>query len=229
MTHIVRRLILSLALALWFYGGIARGAKPEHLSRMNARFYKPTAAEMQHLHDAFIADQKKTNRTVTPSSARVNGDSNVLRNVTERELGHARALVKAAHTTQAAYNKWNIENPRTNNYHLKKQGHVQKKSKDAMVPPKFSQEVLDAIKLVGDVDAKDMCNNGTLQSLHDDIRAHIQSRMKLKTRSVKNNLTSDEAMQTAATGGWWLGQLDHSKSSQPFGGDSSYKVELSPY
>lgn len=214
-----QRLLLLLTLVVCLYLGSAR-AKPEPITRLNDTFYEPTPQDMQKVHQQFLDSKKKLNQAAPPRPAIA--QTILLRNVTTDEFSAAKKLVADAHARQAVYNKWNVENPRRNQYTLKKAGTEQHKRSGDLSPPTFSQEELDAVKLVGDIETQEMHNNGTLRRYHDDHKMYHEKRQENKKPTDTNLIPANRLADTS--GESWMGQVDHSQSSQPFGGDSSYKV-----
>lgn len=214
-----QRLLLLLTLVACLYVGCAK-ANPEPISRLNDTFYEPTLQDMQKVHKEFLYSKKTLNQTAPPRPAVA--QTILLRNVTANEFSSAKKLVADVHARQAVYNKWNIENPRRNQYTLKEARAEHHKRSSDLSPPTFSQEELDAIRLVGDVETQEMHNNGTLQRYHDDHKRYHERRQE-KKRSADTNLVPVNT-HADLSGESWIGQVDHSQSSQPFGGDSSYKV-----
>lgn len=140
------------------------------------------------------------------------------RNVTLGQLDQARALVAAAQASQATYNRWNMENPRFNNYYHRQSGGKwsPKRRENDLSPPKFSDEVIEAIRLIGDIDAEDMLKNGTFPNYENDDRFNTHN------YSYTNYQSGAGAKEKRASGPW-LGQIKHN-GSIPFGGDASYQV-----
>jgi hypothetical protein len=217
MSIIIRKLLLLAVLVTYIHG--VRG-KPDFSSITGMKFHRPTAEEMQRAHEAFSSQglQNKTAmRYVKRSEAKTTPIK--LRDVSTSQLQQAKALVAAAQASQAAYNKWNIENPHFNNYtHKKAREASLQRRENGMSPPNFSQEILDAIRLVGDVDAQDMHNNGTLPNYDGD------AKMQTHTSNIDTNFYRNGTSKRAGSGSW-MGQMQH-VGTQPFGGDSTYEVSF---
>lgn len=227
--------LLVVVSILGLRGQPVSATKPE-LSEIKVNSYKPTAQDLLQVHQAFLASQQSlqnqtASREPPPSTTNI-----ILRNVTSQELNDARTLVAAAHASQAAYNKWNMENPHFNHYVFKGPGDsaptkdTKRNTKNRapeMKIPKFSQETLDAIKLVGDVDAQDLHNNGTLQRLQGERDHCFQAQFKPPTMDTflpGGGGGGSKRGPQIGTDEWWYEMVDHSKASQPFGGNDSYKV-----
>jgi hypothetical protein len=90
------------------------------------------------------------------------------------------------------------------------------KRRGAPSRPVFDQATLDAIELVGNVDAQNIIDNGTFPGYENEPKIAT-----LKVRVVgKENLTK---RQGANPNGWWPSNVDHT-GHMAFGGNSSYKV-----
>ncbi|KAL2017482.1 hypothetical protein VTK56DRAFT_2078 [Thermocarpiscus australiensis] len=145
-------------------------------------------------------------------------------NVTSATLQQARSLVAAAHASQAAYNKDLLAHPRFNTYrsrHGNSTRAAKKRAKRAVTPqPSFSDEVLEAIKLVGQADALAMAQNNTL------LKPIPKMTFTNTTRGPNRGYSNFKPSGTTSKRDnppYWVGQMDH-LGTQPFGGDSSYQV-----
>jgi hypothetical protein len=217
MGAFIQKLLLLAVLVTYIHGVCG---KTGFSSITGMKFHQPSAEEMQRAHEAFLSQglhNQTAMRYVKKSEAKP--ATIKLRDVSPSQLQQAKALVAAAQASQAAYNKWNIENPSFNNYRHKKAGEASPQRRDnGMSPPNFSQEILDAIRLVGDVDAQDMHNNGTLPNYVGD------TKMKTHTANIDTNFYWNGTSKRAGGGGW-MGQMLH-VGTQPFGGDPSYQVSF---
>jgi hypothetical protein len=210
--------LLLLAVLVSYIHGV--WGKTEISSITGMKFHQPSAEEMQRAHEAF-SSQGLHNQTAMRYVKRSEAKPAAIkpRDVSPAQLQQAKALVAAAQASQAAYNKWNIENPSFNIYRHKKAGEASPQRRDnGMSPPNFSQEILNAIKLVGDVDAQDMHNNGTLPNYDGD------TKMKTHTANIDTNFYRNGTSKRASGGGW-MGQMQH-VGTQPFSGDPSYQVSF---
>ena len=145
-------------------------------------------------------------------------------NATEDAIRQARSLVAAAHASQAAYNADMLAHPRFNTYrsrHGTSGTSAKKRAKRNETPhPVLTDDVLAAIKLVGHADAVAMARNNTLFQPIDPRLASYATRSSQRGDShFKPNATAVKRDNPA----YWVGQMDH-LGTQPFGGDSSYKV-----
>jgi hypothetical protein len=137
----------------------------------------------------------------------------------------ARALVAKAHEPQAAYNSYQADNPRRNTWRSKKSSEAQaaraKRSEDAVAQPVFSQEVKDAIKLLGYVDARTRAAHGSLQKTPSPHRTNsytnYKSTGKIHSRNMLEARTNNDY--------FWMPNMDH-LGTQPCGGNSSYPVRF---
>lgn len=83
-------------------------------------------------------------------------------NATAQEIQDARELVAAAHASQAAYNTYQLANPRRNMYGPEDPAASRVKRDDQVPMPTLSVEVQQAVKLVSHVDDSIRHQNGTL-------------------------------------------------------------------
>jgi hypothetical protein len=213
MGIIIRRLLLLAVLVTYIHRVCG---KTDFSSITGMKFRQPTAEEMQRAHEAFssqVLQNKTAMRYVKRSEAKPAPIK--LRGVSMSQLQQAKALVAAAQASQAAYNKWNIENPRFNYTHKKAGEASLQRRENGMSPPNYSQEILDAIRLVGDADAQDMHNNGTLPNYDSDA--------KMQTHT--SNIDTRNRTSKRAGGGSWMGQMQR-VGTQPFGDDSTYEVSF---
>ncbi|KAI0452791.1 pectate lyase superfamily protein-domain-containing protein [Xylaria acuta] len=209
-------LLSSLCLPITGLSGPVEGIS----SLENVDFLKPSPAALDKIREAHraavqVAQSKRSLERPRPVRNPV-----IRRHVVGRdELAAARKLVDQAALEQSAFNEWTINNPRKNNYHHKTPGEQPVRRRGAPPRPIFNQATLDAVKLVGDVDAQDMFDNGTFPDYANDSRMRSHGTFDGDDGAAsKGNLTKRQN-----EGGWWLGRLDHT-GSMPFGGNSSYRV-----
>lgn len=182
----------------------------------NLKFYQSTEQDLRAVEEAnqrywaSNAAQQKDRTTNSPPRWRTAYTANIQA---------ARALVTKAEAPQAAYNKWNIENPRFNVYGHKgaagsDSGPQRRDPANDIAIPKLSQETIAALELLGEIEAQEMHDNGTFPDYNE---ARFRSHGLESKRGSSGNITK------RATGGYWLSQVAHD-GTMPFSGDSSYRV-----
>lgn len=214
---------LSLFLHIFNVLGV-RGPDGGMTAITNIQFYKATSQVLQQVHQAHI-EQSTANITSRKPVKRQNVKRSPIkmRNTNAAQLRAARTLVAEAQASQAAYNEWNIHNPRRNNYYHKPSGAAIRARADSMKIPQFSEAVMEAVALVGDMDTQDMANNGTMPDYWNDERMRTHTGFENTTHHAMARRSMNVSTAAAAAGGGWLGQLNH-VGGMPFGGDPSYKV-----
>jgi hypothetical protein len=185
------------------------------ISAIHANFYEPSPEDLENVHRAFLRQNHDTKQVRSPPKRDVAQVKP--RAVSAAQLTAARALVASAQASQEVYNKWNTENPRFNLYRHKQPGEHATRQDGAMPIPVLSEETLEAIRVVGDVDAQDMVNSGSFPNYADDrFKAHLkQQSSPFPSKNKRDN-----------SGGYWLGKVNHG-GTMPFGSNSSYKVRHS--
>lgn len=194
----------------------------------NLEFYQSTEKDLRDVEEAnrrywMSRPGQKQQRATFP-----HGPPLRRRTANIAQIQAARELVKKAQTVQAAYNKWNTENPRFNIYRHKGAGggDAGAKKRDLanhMAIPRLSQETIEALKLLRELEAQEMHDNGTYPDYTNiRFRSHNTDSDSSVSRFHPNPDGSGNITKKAARS-YWLGQIRHD-GTMPFGGDSSYKV-----
>jgi hypothetical protein len=132
-------------------------------------------------------------------------------NATLTTIKNAQALVAAAQESVAAYNSFRMDNLRRNTQKSKKQQSPRVK-KDEVTLPILSDKVLSAAALLAEIDSGNKHRNGTLY--------------KTYPRDEKLNPFEEKR---ATPSSFWMEKVDESKGTQPYGGNSTYKVRGTRY
>ena len=195
---------------------LANGLQQDHelSSLRNVEFYQPTNADLERLRQARASSNEAVSQVNSSSNPVNKTKPESLHGVTDSQIRDARAVVADAHATQAAYNKWLIENPRRNIYKHRQPDQPLTRRDNAMEVPTFSDEVFKAIRLVGDADAWDMYLNKTLPVL---------SQKQRTPRGSSHQRNVADQNDVPDLGAYWLGRVNHT-GTMPFGNDSSYQV-----
>lgn len=126
-------------------------------------------------------------------------------------LARARKIVADAQKKMKVANKARVDNPKRNNYSLKPGSLSGRRADAAAAAFIVTDEIAAAAALVAEADAAAELKNGTLQTDYS-----FAETLGLKY----GNERRDKAKRD---GDYWMGKLDN-LGTQPFGGDSSYKV-----
>jgi len=125
-------------------------------------------------------------------------------------LAQARVLIAAAIQNVTVSNKARVDNPRGNIYTTKPStsSKFRRDTNTTVVTP----EVASAAALLAEADAAERAKNGTLHRDYSEVFA------------LWNKADSSGLSKRATNNGtWWLEGIEH-LGTQPFGGNSSYKV-----
>jgi len=165
-----------------------------------------------------IAQKHFATRTGPVSSATelpsLSESINKHKNTSASTIALARAKVAAAIQQVSISNKARVQNPLRNNYGS--QSPASRVRRDASLHPLvIDPDVAAAAALVAEVDAAAEALNGTLYSDYPIINAFRQKNKNL--RKQKRQTTS-----------FWLEGIEH-LGTQPFGGNSSYKVSFTAH
>lgn len=135
----------------------------------------------------------------------------------------------AAHEAQAAFNIYRAMNAQRNTYRSRKnttaQAAKEKRDRSGVPQPIHSDEVMEAVRLLGDIDASAMVLNGTLIKTHI-ARNNTRKPYGNNDSSFKKlgNLEDRKQLQTRVENDdFWMPNMEH-LGTQPYGGNSSYKV-----
>lgn len=183
---------------------------------------------MEAIHSKRVSQLSQPKPSRSLHAAAANSTPNTLvkhANVTSEQIKRANALVNAAHESQAAYNLYRANNTRRNTNISKKsaadRAAKEKRDRGAVAEPVHSKEVMDAVRLLGDIDALAKSRNGTLikeYPPHNNTRDHF-------TRPNQKFSAGDKLETRVNNDRFWMANMDHI-GIQPYGGDMSYEVRL---
>lgn len=188
--------------------------------------YAPSAMEAIHSKRVLQLSKPKPSKSLHAATAKFIPNTLAKHaDVTSDQVKRANALVNAAHESQAAYNLYRANNTRRNTNLSKKSAVAraakEKRDKGAVVEPMHSKEVMEAVRLLGDIDALAKSQNGTLIK---DYPPHNNTTDRF-TRPNQKFSAGDKLETRVNNNRFWMANMNH-LGIQPYGGDTSYEVRL---